>query len=361
MKKVIALLIFIIIFGVLIIYRWNQMLAGGGEPDADIIPVETVMVSTVEFEEKISFAAGIEPEEKAAVVCKVPGRTVLRVLVSEGDQVKKDAPLAVVDDSLVRQQVIQAEAVLGRASSYSSVVQSDYKRIAGLYREDVVSRQQYERMEGEAKAASRQVQEAKAALAQLKIMLGYHTIRAPISGTVLARNIDPGDTVSQAPAFLLSRQEKVKVSGGIPERVFPSVRVGQEALVTVDAFPSKTFRAEVSRVYPSLDPVTRTGQVEVLLPSNGELLPGMYSRVTISTGRRKGNALPLEAVGSLAGTGESVCYVISGDRAFLRKIQGGARQGNYMEILSGIGPGEPVISARSEKIFDGVRVRVTNK
>ena len=87
MKKVIALLIFIIIFGVIIIYRWNQKLAGGGEPDADIIPVETVMVSTVEFEEKISFAAGIEPEEKAAVVCKVPGRTVLRVLVSEGDQV----------------------------------------------------------------------------------------------------------------------------------------------------------------------------------------------------------------------------------------------------------------------------------
>lgn len=53
--------------------------------------------------------------------------------------------------------------------------------------------------------------------------------------------------------------------------------------------------------------------------------------------------------------------MISGDRAFLRKIQGGARQGNYMEVLSGIGPGEPVISARSEKIFDGVRVRVTNK
>ena len=167
MKKTIALLFFVFLFGGLIIYRWHEKeTAGSGAPAPEVLPVETVFLKKLTFEDKVSFAAGIEPEEKAAVVCKVPGKTVLRVFVSEGDSVKEGDPLAIVDDSLLRQQILQAEAALGRASSYASTVAADFGRISGLYKEEVVSRQQYDRAQGEARMAARQVQEARAAGAQ---------------------------------------------------------------------------------------------------------------------------------------------------------------------------------------------------
>ena len=70
MKKTIALLFFVFLFGGLIIYRWHEKeTAGSGAPAPEVLPVETVFLKKLTFEDKVSFAAGIEPEEKAAVVC----------------------------------------------------------------------------------------------------------------------------------------------------------------------------------------------------------------------------------------------------------------------------------------------------
>lgn len=362
MKKIFVIILFLSLFGGLIVYRRQEMKGRGSTMErSDVLLVETVTMFPVSFQDRVFCTADVEPEEKAAVVAKIPGMTVLEVLVREGDFAAKGDTLAVLDDSLLRQQLLQAEAVLGRARSALSTIGTDFDRIAALYRKNAVSRQQYDRMEGEAKAASRQVEEARAALNQLRIMHGYHVLEAPVSGMITARNIDPGDTVSQSPCFIISRQERVRITGGVPERSFPAVQAGDKVFVTLDAFPERIFQGEVSRVHPALDPATRTGKVEVLLPSEGRILPGMFARVSIVTSVREGFGLPLEAVGRMAGTGESVCYVVSGDRAMLRKIGTGTESGNFREVLSGLLPGEQVISTRSEKLRDGVPVKVKEK
>lgn len=359
MKKYAVLLLFLAAFGGLILYRWHEIASTtAGVPATEAIPVRTLSLLPATFEETVSFAANVEPEETAAVVSKVPGRTVLRVHVNEGDFVKQGQKLAEVDDSLLRQQIAQAEAALGKARTYAATVGEDSKRIAALFRENVVSRQQYERMDGEAKVAARQVDEARAGLNQLRIMLGYHTLEAPVPGVVLSRTVDPGDTVSQAPAFIISRQENVTVSGGVPERYYPSVRIGQKVLVALDAFPGERFEGVVLRIAPALDPETRTGKVEVLLPSGDRIKPGMFARVSLRLGEREGYALPLEAVGRMPGSGENICYVVSGDTALLRKISTGAEKGGLVEISSGLEPDEKIIATRSEKIRDGVQVKV---
>lgn len=362
MKKYAVVLLFLAAFGGLIFYRMKESeptLANG--PAVEELVVRTVSPENRMFEETVSFAANVEPEEKAAVVAKVPGRTVLTVLVNEGDSVKKGQALATVDDSLLRQQIAQAEAALGKAGTYAATVRSDFKRIESLYQENVVSRQQFERMDGEAKVAARQVDEARAALNQLKITLGYHTLEAPVSGVVMARNVDPGDTVSQVPAFVISRQENVTVSGGVPEKRYPQVRVRQRVEVRLDAFPGEVFEGSVSRIAPSLDPATRTGKVEVSLPSQGRIMPGMFARVSLLLAEREGVALPMEAVAKMAGSGESVCYVVSSDTAQLRKIVTGMEQGGYVEVLSGLEPGDRVIAERSDKLRDGVRVKAAER
>ena len=362
MKKYVVFILFLAVFGGLILYRQHEILSKMTDvPATEAIPVRTISLLPTTFEETVSFAANVEPEETAAVVSKVPGRTVLRVYVNEGDYVKKGQKLAEVDDSLLRQQIAQAEAALGKARTYASTIGADFKRIAALFQENVVSRQQYERMDGEAKVAARQVEEARAGLNQLRIMLGYHTLEAPVAGVVLSRTVDPGDTVSQSPVFIISRQENVKISGGVPERYYPSVRIGQKVFVSLDAFPGERFEGVVLRIAPALDPGTRTGKVEVLLPSGGRIKPGMYARVSLRLGERKGYALPLEAVGRMPGSGENICYVVSGDVALLRKISTGAEDGGLVEILSGLKPDEKIVATRSEKIRDGVQVKVSEQ
>ncbi len=362
MKKFAVLLLFIALFGGLILYRRHEMRSLSGElGDSEPLTVEMVTLQPADFERILYFTANIESEETAAVVTKVPGRTVLEVFVHEGDPVKKGDRLATLDDSLVEQQILQARAVLGKASVYASTAGAEYRRMAELYEERVISRRQFEQAEGESKGAARQVQEAKAALGQLQIMMGYHILEAPIDGIVLARNINPGDTSSQGAAFLLSRQENVKISGSVPEKAYSSVQLGQNVTVEVDALPSRIFSGRVSRIFPFLDPAARTGTVEVLLSSEGVLVPGMFARVTLSTGSHEGLALPREALDTLPGTGETICYVVSDDKAVLRKITPGAEREGLVEVLSGVEPGELVIAVRSEKIRDGSIVRSVRK
>ena len=349
MKKWLIIVAVFALFGGLAGYRaYQQHLLQTIEPEEDLPVVELVRLQDVVFRENVRFTADVEPQSKAAVVIRVDGRIVLRVFVEEGDHVEEGAPLAVVDEKLVNQQL--AEAI----STYETA-KADYERYSALYEEEVISRQQLE-------YAERTYVSAKTALEQVRIFKGYHRVEAPVSGVIARRNIDPGDVSnSSMVAFIISLQDKVKVSGGMPERAFVSVRKGQKAVVTVDALPGKRFEAEVTNVSPTVDPATRRGTVEVMLPSEGILKPGMFARVEILLGEKTAPALPRDAIIRLSGTGNYVCYVLDDDRARLRNIETGLEQGEWVEITSGLERDDNVIASLSRRIGDGVKVRVNER
>jgi len=110
-----------------------------------------------------------------------------------------------------------------------------------------------------------------------------------------------------------------------------------------------------------IDPLTRTGKVEVVLPAQEILKPGLFARVKIQTGERIAPSLPMEAVFRLAGTGKNTCYVVSGDIAYLRIITTGAEQKNRIEVEGGLAPGEEVVLTRSQQLRDGASVEVIRK
>jgi len=197
MKRSAALILVVVIFVGLILFRGLQQRSiDQTVPDAGVVnvavtaPVQRVMAGTV------GFSATVEPMEQAAVDARVPGRTVLRVFVSEGDSVKKGQQLALLDMSIVEQQIAETRAVFDTAAA-------DNERYQSLYAEEVVSRQAADH------AMTRYLQ-AKSAFEQIRLLAGYHTITAPVAGIIARRFIDPGDTSSpQGPAFLIFRQENV--------------------------------------------------------------------------------------------------------------------------------------------------------
>lgn len=365
LKKSLAVLALIVFFVALIVYRgYRQKTDRSLVEESGVTKVDIVRPRPYLFKNTVSFTAEIKPENMVALISKVSGRTVLKVYADVGDTVKAGDVLAELDESLVRQDIAGAEAVLSRAEAQYRTAESDYLRMKNLLEEEVISRQSFDHSEAGYKAASGQLNEAKAALAQLRILLGYHRIVSPVSGIVDRRNIDPGDTVSQqVPLFIINQQGNVKVKGAVPESSFFSLEKGQPAVITVDAIPEKKFEGRITRLSPALDPVTRTGQVEVMLPSGGILKPGVFARVTIEIGSSENLAVPRDIVRPLAGTGDFQIFVVSGDRAS-RRIVGIAKEENNMVQISGdidLSSGDMVISTLTDKIKDGARIEVTGK
>jgi len=365
LKKLLAALSLIIIFGSLIVYRGYQQKVRQNQAVEEEIPkVDVVKPSPYLFRDTISFAAEVEPENTVALISKVSGRTVLEVNADIGDVIKEGEVLVKLDESLVKQDIARAEAALERASARHITAQSDYRRMKNLLAEEVISRQNFDHAEAEYKAAEGQLREATASLRQLEIMLGYHVISSPVSGVISQRNIDPGDTVSsQIPLFIINQQKNVKVTGAVSESSFFNIGKGQPATITVDAIPGKIFKGEVTRFSPALDPVTRTGQVEVKLSSEGVLKPGTFARVSIQVGSSEALSIPRDVVRPLAGTGDFQIFVVSGDRASQRIVKITKEEGNRVWISGDefLSQEDMVISTLTDKIKDGARVEVVEK
>ncbi len=363
MKKSLMLFSVVIIFIALIgfrAYQQHQIESTVGEIER--IKVEVVSPAQRTFVDTVRFVATLEPEEEAAVISKVPGKTVLQVLVHEGDKVQQGDVLAILDTSLIKQQINQAQASLAKAEVYKQTASNDYRRFSQLYKEEVISRQQYDHVEGEYKTSVKQVAEVRAVLEQLKITMGYHRIEAPISGTIIARNVDAGDTTSSYPAFVIAKQEQVKAVGVVPEKLYSKVKRGQETQISLDAFPGRSFKAKVSRVSPILDPATRTGKVEVAVDALSLMKPGMYARVEIQVGTHEGLGIPLEAVVKMPGTGMPICYISTKEgTAKTKHITLGGEGPDAVEVIEGISPSDNIIVTRSEKLSEGAPIEVVQR
>ncbi|WP_350449493.1 efflux RND transporter periplasmic adaptor subunit [Aminobacterium mobile] len=363
MKKSLMLFSVVVIFIALIGFRaFQQHQIESAVGEIERVKVEVVSPKQGTFVDIVRFVATLEPEEEAAVISKVPGKTVLQVLVHEGDKVQEGDILAILDASLIEQQVSQAQASLAKAEIYKQTAENDYRRFSQLYKEEVISRQQYDHVEGEYKTSVRQVAETKAVLEQLKITKGYHRIEAPISGIITARNVDAGDTTSSYPVFVIAKQEQVKAVGVVPEKLYSKVRAGQETHISLDAFPGRSFKAKVARVSPILDPATRTGKVEVAVDALSLMKPGMYARVEIQAGTHEGLGIPLDAVMKMAGTGLPICYVATEDgTAKTKQITLGEEGPDAIEVIEGISLSDKVIITRSEKLSEGTPIEVVQR
>jgi membrane fusion protein (multidrug efflux system) len=197
---------------------------------------------------------------------------------------------------------------------------------------------------------------------------------APFSGWVTRRYLDPGALVSPGPTstiLQLIRVETVRAYVNVLEKDVPLIRRGLPARVTVDALPGRRFEGTVTRFAPSLDPATRTLEVEVQIPNQkdaaGELVlkPGMYGHLALAAAvHPKAVVLPIEAV--IAEEDTRFVYVVerAGDgppKARKVGVTVGFDGGNWLEIAGGLTGGEQVVFAGIDLISDGAAVTIAGE
>lgn len=339
------------------------------------IPVEAVAAKRVQVEDWAEAVGTVMPWRAVRLTSKVPGR-IEAIYAEAGEWVKAGEPLVKLEQrdfllALERAEAAQrtAEAQLERAEVALEDARRDYERGKALYERRVISQQEYEKLEAAYRSARAQYELARAQLAQAQVVveqarteLEETVIRAPFSGYVSERFVDPGQRVyTMPPTEILEILDlsQVKVLFDLPERELPGVRKGLRALVSPDAMPDRILEAKVSEVFPKVDPVTRTFRAEVALENpQGLLKAGMFVRVRVLKGKREVVAVPLDALLRAEGTGRVFCFVVEAGRAQRREIVPGARFGGWVEVVEGLREGEMVVVSGKERLMGGEAVEV---
>lgn len=211
-------------------------------------------------------------------------------------------------------------------------------------------------------SAHASVAQAKEELERRKVVLGYTTVEAPITGLVAKRHIYAGILVKPGmPIVDLEDLSRVRVQAKVAEQDLAKVRIGTEAVVRFPALPEShnTVKARVTTVFPQLDPVTRTATVEVVIPNPGELIKtDMYAFVDLILERKpKAVTIPRLAV-ERDQQGQPKVFVTDGVSAMSKPVKLGIASGERVEVLDGVKEGEMVVYKGQRGLVEGQQVNI---
>ena len=181
-----------------------------------------------------------------------------------------------------------------------------------------------------------------------------------MSGVVGRRFVDVGTLVNAAPPVVtLIKLDTVELIANVAERDLVKLQMGTQGRVTVDAMPGETFIGTVARIAPLLDPQTRTARVEIVVPNtNRRLRAEMFARIDLDLGDQ-GNVLRIPRQALVVRGEQQGVFIISDDIATFREIRVGLTGEDWIEIATGLQPGETVATMGSNLLRDGDSVRVS--
>ena len=350
--------------------------------------VDVAKVTRTDLLETLVVSGRVLERSKASLGSPVTG-TVAEVLFEEGDRVRPGQLLVRLDEAEALAAHAEARARLeqvggsGRRIAAEELRQAtlrleqaerDLERLAALRRDGFVSARDEDDARSARDVAASAVasarervralaaggadeRAARAAVASAAARLEQRRVVAPGPGTVLVRSAEPGDVVPAGKVLLtLALENETWLLAQPDEKNLPSLRVGQKARATADAFPDRAFDAEVISIAPGIDLARGTVDVKLRVPDPPDFLRSdLTLSIELEVGARpRALVLPLASVRDAA-TEPSVLAVRKG-RAVRVPVVLGARGGAVAEVLRGLEEGELVVR-EPDRVAEGGRVR----
>jgi membrane fusion protein, multidrug efflux system len=350
---IVAVVVLLVFTAGLVLARGLRLNHQSSELDEQLTQGARVLVAPVGRSERshtVQIPATLHGYVETPVYAKISGY-LKTIMVDKGDRVRKDQVIAVLDSRELDHQVASARA------SYHLARVTDHRNQA-LLREGVIAAQ----MADESHA---QMLEANANLSQLMATQQYKIIRAPFSGVITARYVDPGHLIPQetapssanTPVVAMATLSPLRVYAEVPQSVAPFVRDGDPVIVTVTEYPGRKFEGSVTRHPQALASATRTMLVEVDLPNQDvALLPGMYASVEFNVTTPAGApTVPDDAL--VFRDGKPYVPVVRNGRLKLAGVTLGYDNGVNIQITDGIAPDDMVALNVGQSARDGDPVR----
>lgn len=289
-------------------------------------------------------AVGTTFSRRAIQVVPLTSGRVVEVAFEAGQAVAAGDVLARLDDDIERADLAEAEATL--RETVLALERAQALRKKGAVPEATV----------EQLVASRAG--AQADLDRAHRRLADRTVRAAFDGVVGLRQIDPGARVDENTVITtLDDRSEMEIEFSLPEGLYGEVAIGQPVVATSTAFPDRRFDGAVATIDSRVDAVSRSFKVRALLPNPDLALPaGMFMHVSVVLDSRIALMIPEEAV--VVQGSRTYVYVAAGGKASVRNVQLGLREVGAVEITDGLAPGEMVVIRGTQRLRDGMPVRV---
>jgi len=308
-----------------------------GQPVGEIHSVTENVVETA--------IGAIVAERRTTVSSKI--LAVIRAIhVSAGSSVKQNDLLIELDARDLLAHAQQARDTLAAAQAALTQAQAEFERRKQLLAQNVISKSEYDQAEAQFKIAKANVAGAIQAKEQAEVGLTYAEIRAPISGRIVDRLAEPGDTASPGqPLLTLYDPSALRLEAPVREGLVTQMKIGDPLKVHLDAL-NLDVEGRLDEIVPQAETASRSVLVKVGIPRRPGIYTGLFGRLMIPAGRRERICIPQAAI-SRIGQLEYVEVVRKDGTLEKRFVQTGAHseQGN-VELLSGAQPGEKVVLNR---------------
>jgi len=321
------------------------------EPAEDAIAIEVGNVARGTLSALYSTSATLRADKQATVTARTRG-VIRQLLVEEGDWVKKDQKLAVLEDEEQRIAFEQATA------TYENK-RREHERAKALHAQSLLSDEEYD-------TAEREASEARHAADLAELTLSRIIIRATFSGRILVRHLDVGATVSDGTAvYDVADLTPLYADVQVPERQVARLQQGQTVRLLTDD-DEAAGEAEIERIAPAVDPTTGTVKVTLAVRVAGGLRPGSFVRVGIVTDTHE-NTLVVPRSALVAEGRRWHLFRLKDDddeRVELVEVTRGFEEGDRVEILEVVDAervlqvGDPVVVTGASSLSDDSAVQV---
>jgi RND family efflux transporter MFP subunit len=272
--------------------------------------------------------------------------------------------------ALQKQEALEQQRVDEERAHYDTAVAALHEAQAAV----LTSNAQYSASKAKVAQARADLAEAKAnvgvadaKLNKALVLVEYTKIRSPYDGVVTLRTFHPGAFIqshadgSGMPLLTVVRTDKLRAVTTVPDRDIPYLKVGEDAIIKLDAFPGETFHGKVSRFSYKEDPENRTMRTEVDLPNpDNKLHDGMYGIAEVILQHSPHLAIPTSALMGDTKGDKAEVFVVRDGKAHLVPITVGSDDGVEIEVLSGLTPKDEVIVSRVS-VTDGTPVVASEK
>jgi RND family efflux transporter MFP subunit len=340
---------------------WAAFKFMGGEPEAapqeaKAPRVSVIVPGRVAVAAEVRVTGTVEARREMPVGVQGEGGMVTSVLVEAGDFVRAGQVMARVDRAVQAQQVAQLRASVQQARADLALAQSELDRASQLVEKGFISKADIDRRTATRDSNAARVRVVAAQLAEAQARLARLDIRAPDSGLVLARAVEPGQIVGPggSPLFRIAKDGAMEMKARVAEQDLTRLRVGMPATVQLVGNP-RQFSGEIWLLEPVIDPQSRQGAARIALTRDPDLRVGAFANGRIAAGTAEQPLLPQSAV--LADTRGSYVYVVGGDNKIVRReVRTGEISEAGIAIAAGLTGSERVVLSAGAFLNEGEKI-----
>ncbi|MGE4404945.1 MAG: efflux RND transporter periplasmic adaptor subunit [Pseudomonas sp.] len=297
----------------------------------------------------------IVSDERIDVASRVTG-FIRQLDVREGQAIKRGDLLLRIDASDIDAAITQARAGVQAAQEAWQDAQHDVRQNAQLAPAGAISADVLRKSRVREETTRATLEQAQSALAAAQAQRNYVAITSPVDGVVVSVARRSGEMAAPGvPLMTVESRAVLLFKAFVPERSVTAIKAGDSIPVRVDALGDERFRGRVRGVVPSGDGVTRRYEVDIVLPRDARLLPGMFGRLEILLDEKQAITVPRTALvrrGGLDGV-----FVLQDGVARFRWLRTGQHLGDSVEVTAGLSDGETILASAPDTVRDGMQIQ----